>query len=52
MSPKVLESLNGLVVGNKLDVPKLEILLGGEENRFEMYKFFAIDRQLCFKHPF
>jgi hypothetical protein len=41
--------LNGLVVGSKLNVPKLEILLGVAGNRFEIYKSFKIDNQLCFK---
>lgn len=49
VSPKVFASLNRLVVGCKLNVPKLEILLGVAGNRFEIYKSFKTDKQLCFR---
>jgi hypothetical protein len=49
VSAKVFASLNDLVVGYKLDVPKLEILVGVAGSGFEIYKSFKIDNFLCFK---
>jgi hypothetical protein len=42
VSAKVFASLNDLVIGYKLNVPKLEILVGVAENIFEIYKSFKI----------
>jgi hypothetical protein len=43
--------VNGLVIGDNLDVPKLEILLGEREVDSE-YKFFKTVTKLYFKTHF